>query len=128
MIKYISRGYVGSSHDFAILKEEFPPEYDWFKDYLVLIDLGFLGFESNYNCNEVKIPAKRSKNKKLTKEQKERNKEISQKRVIVEHSIGGLKRYKILTDRLRLKRFDFYDEIVGVCAGLWNYKLKGITC
>ena len=120
-------GYVGSSHDFAILKEEFPPEFDWFKDYRILLDLGFLGFESNYECKDVKIPAKKSKNKKLTEKQKERNREISQQRVVVEHSIGGLKRYKILADRLRLKRFDFYNEIVGLCSGLWNYKLTGVT-
>ena len=120
-------GYVGSSHDFAILKEEFPPEFDWFKDYRILLDLGFLGFKSNYECKDVKIPAKKSKNKKLTEKQKERNREISQQRVVVEHSIGGLKRYKILADRLRLKRFDFYNEIVGLCSGLWNYKLSGIT-
>lgn len=117
-------GYVGSSHDFSILKEEFPPKYNWFKDYQVLIDLGFLGFESNYKCKDVHIPIKKRKGKKLTEDQKKKNQEVSSQRVLVEHSIGGLKRFKILIDRLRIKRFDFYNEILGICAGLWNYKLS----
>jgi hypothetical protein len=127
VIKYISLSYCGSGHDFSILKEEFSPKKSWFKEFEVLLDLGFLGFESQYDCKNVSMPIKKKKNTKLTNEQKQENKKKSQQRVIVEHSIGGLKRFKILVDRLRIKRFDFYDEIVGVCAGLWNYKLRGIT-
>jgi hypothetical protein len=48
---------------------------------------------------------------------------MASERIIVEHSIGGMKRYRILSDRLRLHDFDFYDVILGVCAGLWNYHL-----
>jgi hypothetical protein len=41
----------------------------------------------------------------------------------VEHSIGGMKRYRILSDRLRNHLIDFYDDVLEVCAGLWNFYL-----
>jgi hypothetical protein len=39
----------------------------------------------------------------------------------VEHSIGGMKRYRILSERLRMHDYEEYDLIIGVCAGLWNF-------
>jgi hypothetical protein len=44
-------------------------------------------------------------------------------RIKVEHSIGGMKRYRILSDRLRNHLIDLYDDILGVCEGLWNFYL-----
>jgi hypothetical protein len=44
-------------------------------------------------------------------------------RIKVDHSIGGMKRYRILSDRLRNHLIDLYDDILGVCAGLWNFYL-----
>ncbi|HAD12929.1 MAG TPA: hypothetical protein DCF33_10895 [Saprospirales bacterium] len=41
----------------------------------------------------------------------------------MEHSIGGLKRYRILSDKLRMRDPRLYDSIVGICAGLWNLNL-----
>ena len=45
---------------------------------------------------------------------------MASERVNVEHSIGGMKRYRILSDRLRIHLIDFYDDVLGVCAGFWN--------
>jgi hypothetical protein len=44
-------------------------------------------------------------------------------RIKVEHSIGGMKRYRILSDRLRNHLIDLYDDILGACAGPWNFYL-----
>jgi len=56
----------------------------------------------------------------LTDEQKDQNKKGSQQRIFVEHSIGGMKRYQILVHRNRIKSKKVIDQIIGVCAGLWN--------
>jgi hypothetical protein len=48
---------------------------------------------------------------------------MASERIKVEHSIGGLKRYRILSDRLRTHLIDLYDDILWVCAGLWNFYL-----
>jgi hypothetical protein len=44
------------------------------------------------------MPAKKPKGKGLTNEQKERNKEISKFRILVEHSISGVKRCSIIIE------------------------------
>ena len=44
-------------------------------------------------------------------------------RVKVEHSIGGLKRYRFLSDRLRCRNIQLYNIAAGICAGLWNFCL-----
>jgi hypothetical protein len=120
-IHYVSKCWVGKSHDFCILKEEFPPQKLWFKNHEVQLDLGFVGFEKKYECECVRIPHKKSKGKELDEQQKIENKEISSERIKVEHSIGGMKRFRILSDRARMHDFNLYDDILGVVAGLWNF-------
>lgn len=122
-IRYISHCYEGKKHDFALLKDEFKTDKMWFDDFIIYLDLGYLGFLNEYTCKNLLIPHKKSKHKPLTETQKQENKTLSSKRVIVEHSFAGLKRFRILSDRLRLHRIDFYDDIIGVCAGLWNFNL-----
>ena len=85
------------------------------------MDLGFVGFEKNYECERVRIPHKKNKGQELDDQQKLENKNISRERINVEHSIGGMKRYRILSDRARMHDFKLYDDILGVIAGLWNF-------
>lgn len=35
----------------------------------------------------------------------------------------GIKRYRILSDRLITKKTERYNDFLGVCAGLWNFYL-----
>jgi hypothetical protein len=102
---------------------------DWFKQKTVRLDLGFQGFKEIYKCRKLYIPHKKRRVKKgatneLSVEQKEQNKIQAAARVKVEHSIGGMKRYRILSHRLTLKSLTLIHCIVGVCAGLWNFILK----
>lgn len=125
-IRYVSHAYRGSCHDFSILKAELPPEHgNWFAEKSVRVDLGYYGIQKLYRCLELHIPDKKPKGKVLTKKQKESNREKSKIRIYVENAIGGMKRYRFLTDRLRCHRIDFYNKVVGIAAGLWNYIL---TC
>ena len=123
MRRYLSSGFPGKTHDFQVLKELFPPHQRHFEKLKILVDLGFLGIERQYSLDSVQIPYKKSKNKPLTAQQKEGNRTISAKRMKVERSFAGLRRYRVLSDRLRIHRTDFYDQILGVCAGLWNFQI-----
>ncbi|MGH7453386.1 MAG: transposase family protein [bacterium] len=123
-VLYVSNCWVGKTHDYGIFKEEFPPEQDWFKDHRVRVDLGFLGIEKDYAFKELLIPNKKKKNQELSAEQKDENKLLASERIYVEHAIGGMKRYRILSDRLRVHDIELYDVILGVCAGLWNFYLS----
>ena len=107
-----------------MLREEFPPAEEWFTQLRVRVDLGFLGMEKDYPCKELFIPHKKPQKKELTPAQKEENKILASKRIVVEHALAGLKRYRILSDRLRIHNFATYDVILGVCAGLWNLYLS----
>jgi DDE superfamily endonuclease len=115
---------VGKSHDYAMVKKEFPPEQRWFAELEVRLDLAFWGFDKIYECRKFYIPHKKPKGGELSKEQKAENKVMAGERIMVEHSIGGMKRYRILSERLRVHDFNLYDDILEVCAGLWNFYLK----
>ena len=87
------------------------------------MDLGYAGIIKDYLCKSISIPHKKTKNNPLKDTQKDENTRMASLRIKVEHSIGGMKRYRILSDRLRNHLIDLYDDILGVCAGLWNLYL-----
>jgi hypothetical protein len=112
-----------------VLKTEFPPELDWFADIAVLIDLGYLGIQTDYQGEQIQIPnrkprkSKANPNPALSDEQKTQNKALSQIRIFIENAIAGMKRYNILVDRFRNQRKNFQDDVIAVCAALWNFSL-----
>lgn len=122
-VLYVSKCWVGKTHDYRMLTEEFPPEQKWFKNFRVRVDLGFLGIEKDYECKELLLPKKKKKNRELNILEKVENKLLASERIFVEHSIGGMKRYRILSDRLRVHDLDLYNVILGVTGGLWNFYL-----
>ena len=101
-ILYVGPAYCGATHDYNMLKDEFDPNRaDWFMNKKVWIDLGYQGFQNDYKSDSLQIPIKRKRrNKKsdpkvkFTEEEKAHNKEVSSKRIYVEHAIGGVKRYR----------------------------------
>jgi len=125
VILYLSYCWVGKTHDYRMFKAEFPPTEQWFVEHEVQVELGFQGIEKDYAGKAFVLPHKKPKQQELTLEQKGENKFRAQQRVTVEHSICGLKRYRILADRLRMHDLDLYNDVLGVCAGLWNFCL---TC
>ena len=128
-ILHIGKTAFGRHHDYSLLKKEFDPSEQWFEGKSVLVDLGYLGFEKDYSVANVFIPIKRKAHDKLPagadllELKKCFNKRISQMRIAVEHAIGGMKVYRIITQTIRLKSISFVDQITETCAALWNYKL-----
>lgn len=92
-IRFLSAVYVGTAHDYAILKTEFPPDQHWFKGLEVRLDLGYQGFGKDYLYKKVCLPHKKPKKAKLNEVQKAQNKAGSSERITVKHIIGGMKRY-----------------------------------
>ena len=127
-ILYISKLYTGAKHDFGMMKTEFSPDLPWFSSFSLFLDSGFQGIDDLYQTKELKITFKRSRAKKgekseLSPEQKQHNKAVSKERIFVEHAIGGLKRFRILYNRIRLKHDQTLNRIINVTAGLWNLYL-----
>lgn len=121
---YVSPCWVGKTHDYRMLGEEFPAAEPWFSQFRLRVDLGVVGIEKDYPCKELFISHKKPKQQELTPEQKAENKVLASKRIVIEHALAGLKRYRILSDRLRMHNLTTYNVILGVCAGLWNFYLS----
>lgn len=113
----------GSLQDDRPLKAAFPPQENWFKNVAVKVDLGYAGIINNYLCKRIAIPPKKTKNNPLTDTQKDENTRRASVRLKVEPSMAGMKRYRILSDRLRNHFIDLYNPILGDCAALWIFYL-----
>ena len=70
-----------------------------------------------------KIPHKNTKKNKLTKEQKEENRELSSVRILVENVIACVKKFKILSERYRNRRKRFGLRF-NLIAGIHNFELE----
>jgi hypothetical protein len=91
------------------------------KEISVMADTGFIGAQKLHP--NMYMPKKRSKGKPLTADDKEMNKLISSYRVIVEHAIGGIKRYRCVSEKLRNRKPFIDDTFLLLSSGLWNYHL-----
>lgn len=119
----------GSQHDYSLFKEEFDPQVDWFSSAEASVDLGYQGIQTDYSSPEhIHIPhkkprkSKKNPNPKLTRQQKRDNRRIGRVRIFVEHAIGGMKTFRVLTIRLRNRLRNLIDDFIFAAAGLWNLK------
>jgi len=87
-----------------------------------LFDLGFLGVEKDFPKQKSSLPIKKEKHCELSSQEKEYNKIHSKKRIVIEHVICQLKKYRIMNDvfRNRLRKYDMVSDIV---SGLINYRI-----
>lgn len=86
------------------------------------IDTGFQGIQKDHP--NIQIPKKGTKNNPLTTEDKQNNRIISGLRIIVEHVIGGMKRFKAAADIYRNRIPNTDDKFYLLSAGLWNFHLQ----
>ena len=87
---------------------------------LIITDTGYQGLQK-IHANTV-MPKKRSKKNPLTAEDKKKNRELSSQRVLNEHVIGKIKRFKIISDRYRNRRKRFGLRF-NLISGIYNHEL-----
>ena len=85
-------------------------------------DTGFQGF--TLAGVTILQPKKKPRGKELTPEEKEDNRLISKIRIRIEHAIGGVKRYRIVKDKIRNWKQGFRDKVMETCCGLHNFRLN----
>jgi hypothetical protein len=107
----------GKRHDYRLFKES---GVRIAKNTKALTDTGYLGLQK-IHANTY-MPKKKSKKSPLTAEDKQKNHELSSQRVLNEHVIGKIKRFKILSDkyRNRRKRFGLRFNLI---SGIYNDEL-----
>jgi hypothetical protein len=64
LIVFLGRTFSGHNHDYNMLKQEFPPELDWFADIHVGVDLGYQGIQADYSGDQIDIPTKKPRKSK----------------------------------------------------------------
>ena len=86
--------------------------------------------QSDDRGEQIAIPTKKPRkshknpNPLLSEEHRAAHTALSRVRIFIEHAIGGMKRYNILVHTFRNRIEHFEDDVIGVCAGLWNLVLS----
>lgn len=68
-------------------------------------------------------PKKKPRGGELSLEDKAQNAAISRERIVIEHSIGGLKVFRIVQHIFRNLKPDFDDLVMETACGLHNLRL-----
>jgi hypothetical protein len=84
-------------------------------------DMGFQGFM--LDGITIIQPKKKPRGGELTQPEKAHNRLISSIRIRIEHAIGGVKRYRMVKDKMRLLKDGMRDTIMETCCGLHNFRL-----
>jgi IS5 family transposase len=107
----------GRTHDFKLLKKS---NVRFHKLLHVIADKGYQGITKMQGNSET--PVKKNRGEKLTKEQKQDNRQLNRLRVAVGHINRRLKIFKILSYRYGNwhRRFGLRANLI---AGIYNYEL-----
>ena len=103
----------GKKHDFQLFKDS---RIHVKAEIVLEADTGYQGL-AQIQANFL-VSKKCSKNRPLSKQGRKDNREISKKRIFVEHAIRFVKRFRILSERYRNRRNRFalrFSLIAGIC-------------
>ena len=106
----------GKTHDFQLYKNSKTHISEKVES---VQDKGYQGL-GKLHANST-IPVKASKNYSLTKAEKKLNREISKRRIYIEHINRYIKRFRILSYRYRNKRKRFGLRVSLIC-GIYNFQ------
>lgn len=120
LIVDVSAAVEGKQHDFKLFEGHQTLEKVIPKEVEVLADSGYQGAEKLSRGQKIRLPTKATKLQPLSESDKAANRALSKVRVGVEHAIGRLKCFRILSDRFR-HRLSSYDEIFDTVVGLVNF-------
>lgn len=114
----------GRRHDYDVFKTSHPrvpPEVN------CNFDRGYDGVKKDYPELNNTTPYKRRRGMgELTMEQKSFNRELARERVVVEHTISRMKKFRIMGEEFR-NRLRWYDRATDIVSGLVNLRIMGTT-
>lgn len=117
-IKGLSPTVEGKRHDQTLADEQhwlFPKGSKLWKD------TGFQGYKPK-NVQTLQ-PTKKPKGRELSPQEKSLNKTIAHQRIAIEHSLGGVKVFRIVHDVYRNLRVGFDDWAMDIACALPNFRL-----
>jgi hypothetical protein len=117
-IKGLGQTQPGKTHDKAATDAE---DYHFPKGTKLWKDTGFQGYEPEQTTTFQ--PKKKPKGGPLTAAEKAHNQTISRERIGVEHSLGGVKVFRIVHEVYRNHKAQFDDLMMETACGLHNLRL-----
>ena len=108
----------GSVHDYKLLQNSGIHIHE---EITIIGDSGYTGLEKKHK--KTVIPRKKSKNKPLSKEDKTHNRSVAKIRVLIEHIIRMIKRFKVVSERYRNRRRRF-EKHFNFISSIYNYELE----
>ncbi len=109
----------GKRHDYDIYKKNHPVTP---KQVVNVFDLGYLGVEKDFPEQISSLPNKKKRNQRFVSRRKRVQQNHSKKRIVIEHTICRMKKYRIMSDIFR-NRLRKYDKISDIVSGLVNYRI-----
>jgi hypothetical protein len=109
----------GCRHDYNIYKNNRAVTP---KQVVNVFDLGYLGIENDFPEQLSALPNRKKRNLELSQEEKEYNVIHAKKRIIIEHTICRLKKYRMLSDVFRNK-LRKHNKVSDIVTGLINYRI-----
>ena len=111
----------GRRHDYNIYKRNHPVTP---KQVVNVFDLGYLGVEKDFPDQKSSIPNRKKRNQKeLAQGEKEHNQNHSSKRIVIEHTICRMKKYRIIIEKVFRNRLRKHNRVSDMVSGLVNYRL-----
>lgn len=116
-----SPSYPGSHHDLTLRREG--PKLP--ANARVYADSAYQGYDKEHP--NIDYPFKKSKGGALSEDEKEYNRALSGFRVRVEHKIGEIKRFRVVSDRFRNPRRTHHTK-TSIVAGIVNMAAGFAPC
>ena len=132
----ISKTVVGSTHDITLLRDDFP-NFGMLTDVMfdvntppekrptVVVDSGYQGLTKYLPGANVYHPIRRDMGSEpeggLSQKERDYNREVGGIRITIEHAIGRIKQYRIMTKPYHGTTDQLNDEL-NVVTGLVNFK------
>lgn len=117
-IWYLSPTVAGSIHDKALADEM---ELTFLPDQSLLLDLGFLGYQPE--GAKTILPFKKPCQGELSEYDKLYNRLLASVRVRIEHVMAGVKRVRIVKEKIRLPGEPLRDLVMLIACGLHNLRI-----
>ena len=86
-----------------------------------MFDLGYLGVGKDFPDLQSSMPNRKKRKQDLSQEETGYNQNHSRERMVIEHTICRMKKYRIMSDVFR-NRLRKYNRISDIVSGLVNYR------
>jgi len=122
-ILFLSETYEGSASEKRMADEaafSFGPEGEVV--LALLMDLGFPAYQAQ--GAHIVRPHQKPRGGELTPEQKAENQAKARQRVVVEHALSGVKRWRVVKEVFRSWLHQMRDRVMVLACGLHNFRLR----